>query len=131
MPSIGDGSPVYGLRSRRDYCTTLLKAFAAWTKWHFGREVFCVAAARTPPSRRSAMPRGVSAADMTEAGDVRDEDLVGAEGVSVGALGQRFGHPLAFGSPRRDHPRPVPESAFAVKRDSATGARNALNNAVL
>src|SRR5215217_5804351 len=53
----------------------------AWTMWHFGHAAFWSTAALTPPSRRSAMPRGVSAAGMTEAGDVRDEDLVGAEGV--------------------------------------------------
>ena len=47
----------------------------------------------------SAVPGGVSAAAVTEAGDVADEDLVRAEGVPVGASAGCFGHPLAFGRP--------------------------------
>ena len=43
----------------------------------------------------AAMPAGVSAAAMPKAGDVADEDLAGAERVSVGAAARRVGHPLA------------------------------------
>jgi hypothetical protein len=43
------------------------------------------------------MPGGVSVAAATEAGDVADEDLAGAEGVPVGASAGWFGHPLAVG----------------------------------
>ncbi len=41
----------------------------------------------------SAVPAGVPAA-VAEAGDMPDEDLVGAEGVSVRASQQRVGNPL-------------------------------------
>ena len=47
----------------------------------------------------SAVPGGVSAAAVTEAGDVPDEDLAGAERVPVRASGGCFGHPFAFGCP--------------------------------
>ena len=45
----------------------------------------------------AAMPRGVSAAAMAEAGDMPDEDLVRAEGMSVGASGRWLGHPFTVG----------------------------------
>ena len=43
----------------------------------------------------SAVPGGVSAAAVTETSHVADEDLVGAEGVPVGASAGCFSHPLA------------------------------------
>jgi hypothetical protein len=42
------------------------------------------------------MPACVSAAAVTEAGDVAGEDLVRAEGVTVGATFRPAGHPLAI-----------------------------------
>jgi hypothetical protein len=47
----------------------------------------------------AAMPAGVSAAAVTEAGDVADEDLIRAERVPVGALAGCFAHPFASGCP--------------------------------
>ncbi len=44
----------------------------------------------------SAVPGGVPAAAVTETGDIADEDLIGAEGVPVGASGGRFGRPFTF-----------------------------------
>jgi len=40
------------------------------------------------------MPAGVPTAAVTEAGDVTNEDLVGAEQVAVGAAARRAGDPL-------------------------------------
>jgi hypothetical protein len=45
----------------------------------------------------TAVPSGVSAAAAPEAGDVSDEDLVRAEGMSVGASAGRVGHPFDVG----------------------------------
>ena len=45
----------------------------------------------------AAMPTGVPAAAVTEAGDVADEDLIRAEWVSIRASRRRAGHPLAVG----------------------------------
>jgi hypothetical protein len=46
----------------------------------------CTAVARTPSDRMCGMSSCVSGAAVSEAGNVTDEDLVGAEGVSVGAV---------------------------------------------
>ena len=64
----------------------------------------------------------VSAAAVTEAGDVAHEDLIGSEGVPIGA-GGCLGHPLAIGCVDEIAVHPcqiIP--AIAVRRDSATGA---------
>lgn len=54
-------------------------------------------AARAPHGiAGSAAPGGVAAAAVTEAGDMTDEDLVGAEGMPVRAMVGCFSHPLAF-----------------------------------
>ena len=45
----------------------------------------------------SAVPAGVSAAAVTKAGDVSDEDLIRAKGVAVRAAGRWLGYPLPFG----------------------------------
>ena len=84
------------------------------------------------------MPGGVSAAAVTEAGDVADEDVVWAEGVSVGASGRWLGDPLpSWGSRwRAEHSsdallaRPVP---FARRRSAAIadGERGALGRLLL
>ena len=59
----------------------------------------------------AARPRGVSAA-VAEAGDMLDEDLVGAELVSVGAARLQPGHPLAV---RRSAPaRPAQHGAYSA-----------------
>jgi hypothetical protein len=94
---------VYGLcvyRSRRKGCRArpardpysrrpIESAAVLVERWPVHRLVAC-----------AARPRGVSAA-VAEAGDMLDEDLVGAELVSVGAARLRLGHPLAV---RRLHP---------------------------
>jgi hypothetical protein len=48
----------------------------------------------------SAVPGGMPASAVTEAGDMTDEDLVRSEWVAVGAASQSqwLGHPLAGGS---------------------------------
>jgi hypothetical protein len=43
------------------------------------------------------MPARVAAAAVSEAGDVPDEDLIRAEGVSVRAPGRRAGDPFSIG----------------------------------
>lgn len=56
------------------------------------------------------MPGGVPAAAMPEAGNMSDEELMGAEKVAVWASARRFGHPLAvYGSDELPlvHPRTI------------------------
>ena len=46
---------------------------------------------------RAAVPSGVSAAAVAEAGDMPDENLIRAEGMSVGAFARWLGHPFTVG----------------------------------
>ena len=53
--------------------------------------------ANTPRITDPAMPAGVSAAGVSEAGDVPDEDLVRAQRMSVGASAGWLGYPPTVG----------------------------------